>query len=47
MTNTIALGLGALILGGIAVDAFLTGGDGLFFVARKGLELIENLAFWR
>jgi hypothetical protein len=47
MTNSIAIGLGILILGGIGIDAFLTGGEGFFFVARKGIDLIEWMAFWR
>ena len=47
MTNSIAIGLGLLIHGGIGVDAFLTGGEGLMFLARKGLDLLEWIAFWR
>ncbi|WP_292290941.1 glyceraldehyde-3-phosphate dehydrogenase [Marivita sp.] len=47
MTNSIAIGLGLLILGGIAIDAFLTGGDGLLFLAVKGIDLVEWIAFWR
>ena len=47
VTNTIAIGLGLLILGGIGVDAFMTGGDGLLFLSRKGLDLLEWIAFWR
>ena len=47
MTNTIAIGLGLLILGGLAIDAFLTGGDGLTFLAIKFIELLDWLAFWR
>lgn len=47
MTNSIAIGLGLLILGGIAIDAFLSGGDGLLFLAGKGLDLLDRIAFWR
>ena len=47
MTNSIAIGLGLLILGGIGVDAFLTGGEGFLFVARKGIDLLEWIAVWR
>ncbi len=47
MTNSIAIGLGVLILGGIAIDAFLTGSDGLTFLSQKLLDLIEWIAFWR
>lgn len=47
MTNSIAIGLGILVLGGLGIDAFLTGGEGLMFLARKGLDLLEWIAFWR
>lgn len=47
MTNSIAIGLGILILGAIGIDAFLTGSEGLMFVARKGIDLLEWIAFWR
>ncbi|HKK98430.1 MAG TPA: hypothetical protein VJ928_09620 [Marivita sp.] len=47
MTNTIAIGLGALVIGGLAIDAVLTGGDGFTFVAVKFLDLLEWMAFWR
>ncbi|MCI5112994.1 MAG: glyceraldehyde-3-phosphate dehydrogenase [Marivita sp.] len=47
MTNTLAIGLGLLILGGLAVDAFLTGGDGFMFLAAKGVEFLDWIAFWR
>ena len=47
VTNTIAIGLGLLILGGIGVDAFISGGEGLMFLARKGLDFLEWIAVWR
>ena len=47
MTNSLAISLGLLILCGITLDAFLNGGDGLVFLAIKGIDLIEWLAFWR
>ena len=47
MTNSIAIGLGILVLGGVAFDAFLTGGKGFLFLAGKGLDLLEWIAFWR
>lgn len=47
MTNSIAIGLGMLILGGLAIDAFLTGGDGFLFLASKGVDLLDWIAFWR
>ena len=47
MTNSIAIGLGILILGGFAADLLLTGGAGSLFLARKGLALLDWVAFWR
>ncbi len=47
MTNTLAIGLGLLVLGGLAIDAFLTGSDGFLFLASKLIELLDWIAFWR
>lgn len=47
MTNSIAIGLGVLILSALALDAYLYGSDHLIFLSRRLLELIEWLAFWR
>ncbi|MCL3882855.1 hypothetical protein [Marivita sp. GX14005] len=47
MTNSIAIGLGTLILAGIAVDLAVSGGDGALFLAAKGLDLLDWVAFWR
>ncbi|MFP7673006.1 hypothetical protein ACG74X_06565 [Marivita sp. S0852] len=47
MTNSIAIGLGVLIVGGLTLDAVLTGGDGITFIAVKFLDLLEWIAFWR
>jgi hypothetical protein len=47
MTNSIALGLGLLLLGGLAVDLYLFGDGHLVFVAKKLFELTEWMAFWR
>ncbi|SDN87992.1 hypothetical protein SAMN05216196_102420 [Lutimaribacter pacificus] len=47
MTNQIAIGLGLSILAAIGIDAFACDGANLLFLAKKGLELIEWLAFWR
>lgn len=47
MTNTIALVLGALILGAVAIDVTVYGSENLLFLARKLDEFIEWLAFWR
>ncbi len=47
MTNTLALILGALLLGAVAADSFLNDGQALLFLAKKFTELIEWVAFWR
>ncbi len=47
MTNTIALGLAALVLGALAIDVLIYGSDHLIFLSKKLLDLIDWLAFWR
>ena len=47
MTNPIAIGLALLILAALALDAFAYDWANLVFLSKKGLELIEWLAFWR
>lgn len=47
MTDRIALYIGALIVIAILADLLLAGGGNLHFLAKKGLEFIEWIAFWR
>ena len=47
MTNRIALGLGAAIIGLILIDVLIFGTEHLVFFGKKMFELIEWLAFWR
>lgn len=47
MTNRIALWLGLILAAGIGADFALNNGAALFFLARKFLDLIEWVAFWR
>ena len=47
MTNSIAIGLGTLILGGIVYDMMAHDSANLLFLARKFADLLEWLAFWR
>ena len=47
MTNTLAASLLFLILLGLAVDYALYGLDGLYYLARRMLDLIDWLAVWR
>lgn len=46
MTNSIALGLGLLILGLIGLDLYAESGA-LLFLGRKFVDLIQYMAFWR
>ncbi len=47
MTNKIAIFLGLVITAGLLWDFISNDGDASFFLARKTVELIEWLAFWR
>jgi len=47
MTNALALWLFALVVGLFALDWYLADWGASLFLARKGLGLIEWLAFWR
>ena len=47
MTNTIAVALGILILGALAIDVMMYGTEHLLFLSRKFADFIEWLAFWR
>ena len=47
MTNTLALWLGALILGAFAIDAILLDWSLLTLAMRGMVDLIRWVAFWR
>ncbi|MBE0453963.1 hypothetical protein [Roseovarius autotrophicus] len=47
MTNKIALALGAMIVVGFGYDILRNDMAGSLFVARKLMDLIDYLAFWR
>ncbi len=47
MTNRIALVLGLLIIGAVALDYLYFGTTHFVFLAKKMTDLIEWLAFWR
>lgn len=47
MTDRIALVLGLVLVGLIAVDVFANDGAALLFLLRKVFVFIEFLAFWR
>ncbi|MCR9126117.1 MAG: hypothetical protein NXH82_08305 [Rhodobacteraceae bacterium] len=47
MTNTVAFGLAVAIVGAISLDVFWFGTEHIYFLARKMIDLIEWMAFWR
>ncbi len=47
ITNNIAIALGLLVLGFIAVDLYVYDWAMTLYVARKFVLLIEYLQFWR
>ena len=47
MTNKLALFLGALVLCALVFDAIVYDNSGAFFLARKLVDFIEWLKFWR
>ncbi len=47
MTNQLAIILGFAIVTMLTIDAYSYGWDNTLFLARKLLDLIEWLKFWR
>jgi len=47
MTNKTALALGIFLLALISYDAIENGSGNLIFLAKKGVELMNWIAFWR
>jgi len=47
MTNPIAVMLGLLIVGALALDGFIYGSEHVIFLGKKMTELLEWMAFWR
>ncbi len=47
MTNTLTIWIVALIAGFFLVDHFILHLGAPLFLARKGMDLIDYLAFWR
>ena len=47
MTDRIALALAIAILLAVAFDVLAFGGAGSLFLARKGTDLVDWVAFWR
>ena len=47
MTNGVALALVLIVAAGLALDFVFYDMDGTLFLARKTLNLIEWVAFWR
>lgn len=47
MTNTLAVILGAILLGAIAFDYTVFDSANMLFLAKKLFVLLDWLAFWR
>jgi hypothetical protein len=47
MTNTIAFVLALLVAAAVALDLLANDGVALTFLARKFLDLVEWVVFWR
>ncbi len=47
MTNPLAIILGSLVVLAILADVLLSGGANLLFLAKKGTDFTEWMAFWR
>lgn len=47
MTNSIAIVLGLIIIGGIVADMTMMDGANLLFLGKKFFDLLHWLAFWR
>ncbi|MFD2739839.1 hypothetical protein ACFSUD_09685 [Sulfitobacter aestuarii] len=47
MTNLIALILGLVIVGALALDGLIYGSEHFVYLGKKFFELIEWMAFWR
>jgi hypothetical protein len=47
VTDRIALGMGLVLAVLIGADIALTGGESLLFLARKFLDLMDWVEFWR
>lgn len=47
MSDRVALIVGILIVAAVLWDLIFNGGSVSFFLAQKGVNLIEWMAFWR
>ncbi|MBW4963014.1 hypothetical protein [Sulfitobacter sp. CW3] len=47
MNTQISLVLAALLIGGLVVDSLYFGTEHLLFLAKKFMDLLEWVAFWR
>ena len=47
MTNRIAAFLGLILLGLLLADVLVFGSEHIVFLAKKLLDLIDWMAFWR
>ena len=47
MSNVMAFVLAALIAAALAADAIWNDAAALIFLARKGIDFLQYIAFWR
>ncbi len=47
MTNQLAIIIGLAVVGAVAADVLLAGGEASLFLARKLFVLLDWIAFWR
>ncbi|WP_193221970.1 hypothetical protein [Amylibacter sp. SFDW26] len=47
MTNKTAIAFGIFLLALIAHDVVVNGSENIVFLAQKGIELMDWIAFWR
>ncbi|MCX7299518.1 MAG: hypothetical protein NTX73_03890 [Rhodobacterales bacterium] len=47
MTNGLAYGIGTFVIAALLLDYVFFGGNGALFLAKKGMDFLEWIAFWR
>ncbi|CUI62057.1 hypothetical protein [Cognatishimia activa] len=47
MTNSLAIGIGLVLVLALGADQYWLDGQAALFTARKFSELVEWIAFWR
>ena len=47
MTNGLAIGIGICVIAALVLDYVFFAGSGSLFMAKKGMDFLEWIAFWR